>query len=63
MSTAAPQEAQVAAEPGTGLGVAAREYLDKLKAGDMGSLPVIAGMAILVVLFTLKVNTEACRGS
>jgi D-xylose transport system permease protein len=56
MSTAAPQEVQVAAEPESGLGIAAREYLAKLKAGDMGSLPVIVGMVILVVLFTLKVN-------
>src|SRR5262249_15443195 len=55
-STAAPQEVQAAAQPRDGLVQAAREYLDKLKAGDMGSLPVIFGMVILVVLFTLKVN-------
>ncbi|HEY1369650.1 MAG TPA: hypothetical protein VGF23_21165 [Gaiellaceae bacterium] len=56
MSTAAPQEVQAAAEPRAGLREAWREYLEKLKAGDMGSLPVIVGMIIIVVLFTLKVN-------
>jgi D-xylose transport system permease protein len=47
---------QVAAEPKAGLREAWREYVDKLKAGDMGSLPVIVGMVIIVILFTLKVN-------
>ncbi|HEY1370377.1 MAG TPA: hypothetical protein VGF23_24825 [Gaiellaceae bacterium] len=56
MSTASPQEVQVAAEPKAGLREAWREYVDKLKAGDMGSLPVIVGMVIIVILFTLKVN-------
>jgi D-xylose transport system permease protein len=54
-STAAPQEVRTAAERPTVAG-ALRAYLERLKAGDVGSLPVIVGMAILVVLFTLKVN-------
>src|SRR5207253_7976296 len=46
---------QAAAER-DGVVAAARAYFDRLKAGDMGSLPVIAGMAIIVVLFTAKTS-------
>jgi D-xylose transport system permease protein len=56
VSTASPQEVQVAAQPRAGLREAWREYVDKLKAGDMGSLPVIVGMIIIVILFRLKVD-------
>jgi D-xylose transport system permease protein len=56
MSTAAPPEARLA-EPGHDtLGAAIRTYIDKVKAGDVGSLPVIVGMAIIVITFTAKVN-------
>jgi D-xylose transport system permease protein len=56
MSAATPQEIQLTAAEGDGVRAAFRDYIDRLKAGDVGSLPVIVGMAILVVLFTLKVN-------
>jgi D-xylose transport system permease protein len=56
MSTAAPQEARLAdGERETVLG-AARAYVDKVRAGDVGSLPVVAGMAIIVAVFTAKVS-------
>jgi D-xylose transport system permease protein len=35
---------------------AARAYVDKVRAGDVGSLPVIVGMAIIVAVFTAKVS-------
>jgi D-xylose transport system permease protein len=56
MSTAAPQEARLAdGERETVLG-AARAYVDKVRAGDVGSLPVVVGMAIIVAVFTAKVG-------
>jgi D-xylose transport system permease protein len=56
MSAAAPPEAQaVAAENDTVLG-AARRYVEKVKAGDVGSLPVVLGMVIITIVFTAKVN-------
>jgi D-xylose transport system permease protein len=56
MSSAAPPEARLA-EPGHDtLADAFRTYIEKVKAGDVGSLPVVAGMAIIVVVFTAKVN-------
>jgi D-xylose transport system permease protein len=56
MSTAAPAEVQaVEGERDTVL-AAARAYLDRVRAGDVGSLPVIVGMAIIVVVFTAKVS-------
>jgi D-xylose transport system permease protein len=54
VSTAAPPEAQAAAVPGDGLLAAAGAYLDKLKAGDVGSLPVIVALAAMTVFFTAK---------
>ncbi|HEY6029065.1 MAG TPA: hypothetical protein VIU44_00795 [Gaiellaceae bacterium] len=55
MSTAAPGEVQVAAGGDT-VGGALRAYLEKLKAGDVGSLPVILGMVLITIIFTAKVN-------
>lgn len=37
----------------TTLGEAAREYLNRVRGGDMGSLPAIFGLAMLFVVFTL----------
>jgi D-xylose transport system permease protein len=53
MSTAAPGEVRAAA---TGDGVVAsfRAYVDRLKAGDVGSLPVILGLAAITIFFTSK---------
>jgi D-xylose transport system permease protein len=54
MSEAAPPEAQHAAEEQFGIGAAARAYVDRLKAGDVGSLPVILGMVVIVIFFTVQ---------
>ncbi|HSP71593.1 MAG TPA: hypothetical protein VLN26_04440 [Gaiellaceae bacterium] len=56
MSTAAPQEVQAAAVGADTVSGALRAYLEKLKAGDVGSLPVIFGMVIITIIFTAKVN-------
>ncbi|MDP9303905.1 MAG: sugar ABC transporter permease [Actinomycetota bacterium] len=52
MSSAAPPEAAIA-ELDT-LGAAARSYLERIKAGDVGSLPVIVGMTVIVIFFTAQ---------
>jgi D-xylose transport system permease protein len=50
-------EAQPAAEDEReGLYALAREYLEKLKAGEVGSLPVIIGLVGVTIFFTLKAN-------
>jgi D-xylose transport system permease protein len=36
-----------------GLGVYAHNYVQRLRAGDMGSLPAVAGLIVLVILFSL----------
>jgi D-xylose transport system permease protein len=55
-STATPEEVQaLAVEEDTVLG-AIRGYVDKVKAGDVGSLPVILGMVIITIVFTAKVS-------
>jgi D-xylose transport system permease protein len=52
VSTAAPQEAALADRDS--LGSAARAYFERLKAGDVGSLPVILGMTIIIIFFTAQ---------
>jgi D-xylose transport system permease protein len=52
VSTAAPGEVQAAAEERETVFGAARAYLERLKAGDVGSLPVIVGMLVIVFYFT-----------
>ena len=56
MSVAAPPEARAALEENVTVLGAARGYFDKVKAGDVGSLPVILGMVIITIIFTAKVN-------
>jgi D-xylose transport system permease protein len=53
VSTAAPPEAVNAVERET-LRSAARGYIDKIKAGDVGSLPVVAGMIVITIFFTVQ---------
>jgi D-xylose transport system permease protein len=52
VSTAAPGEVQAAAEERETVFSAARAYLERLKAGDVGSLPVIIGMLVIILYFT-----------
>jgi D-xylose transport system permease protein len=54
-STAAPQEVQAAVDERDTVVGTFRAYLDRLRAGDMGSLPVIVGMVVIVVYFTARV--------
>jgi len=54
MSVAAPGEVQAAAEEQRGVVESARRYYDTLKAGDVGSLPVILALAGMVIFFSLK---------
>jgi D-xylose transport system permease protein len=52
MSTAAPGEVKAAVEDRETVVTAGRAYLDRLIAGDVGSLPVIVGMIVIVLYFT-----------
>ncbi|MDX6512683.1 MAG: D-xylose transport system permease protein [Gaiellaceae bacterium] len=58
MSDAAPPEVKFAAEAeeDDSLGAVVRRRIGALKAGDVGSLPVIIGMILITVFFTLKTN-------
>ena len=53
MSTTAPPASQfdIQEETGRSVGAAAREYWTRVKGGDMGSLPAIIGVVVLVVIF------------
>ncbi|HET9741050.1 MAG TPA: hypothetical protein VFP78_23255 [Solirubrobacteraceae bacterium] len=53
MSTAAPPASQfdIQEETGGSIGAAAREYWTRVKGGDMGSLPAIIGVVVLVAIF------------
>jgi D-xylose transport system permease protein len=56
VSDAAPAEAQAALREADTVGGAIRRYVDRLKAGDVGSLPVIVGMIVITIIFTAKVS-------
>jgi D-xylose transport system permease protein len=47
-------EVQAAAEEGAGLGALVRARIDALNGGDVGSLPVIVGIVLITIFFTLK---------
>jgi D-xylose transport system permease protein len=55
-STAAPTEVQAVVDERDSVAAAARRYVDKIRAGDVGSLPVIVGMIVITIVFTAKVN-------
>ncbi len=48
------QTADIAVQPTPGLGTVLRDRWDATRAGDVGSLPVIVGLAIITVFFTSK---------
>jgi D-xylose transport system permease protein len=50
----APAEAVVPPDELDSIGAAARAYVERLKAGDVGSLPVILGMVVIVIFFTAQ---------
>jgi D-xylose transport system permease protein len=49
-----PPEAIIPPEELDSIGAAARGYVERLKAGDVGSLPVILGMVVIVIFFTAQ---------
>jgi D-xylose transport system permease protein len=49
-----PPETVLPPEELDSIAAAARAYVDRIKAGDVGSLPVILGMIVIVVFFTIK---------
>jgi D-xylose transport system permease protein len=49
-----PPEAVIPPEELDSISAAARGYIERLKAGDVGSLPVILGMVVIVVFFTAQ---------
>jgi D-xylose transport system permease protein len=55
MSAAAqPPEAVIPPEELDSISAAARGYIERLKAGDVGSLPVVLGMVVIVIFFTAQ---------
>ena len=54
MSTAAPGEVQAAVDERASVSGAARAYLERVKAGDVGSLPVVLGMIVITIYFTAQ---------
>jgi D-xylose transport system permease protein len=49
-----PPEAVIPPEELDSIGAAARGYIERLKAGDVGSLPVILGMVVITIFFTVQ---------
>jgi D-xylose transport system permease protein len=54
VSTAAPGEVAAAVDERGSVAAAARAYVERVKAGDVGSLPVIAGMVVIIIYFTVQ---------
>jgi D-xylose transport system permease protein len=54
----APHQVEIAVEAreDTSVGAAIRRRIEALKAGDVGSLPVIVGMVLITIFFTLKTS-------
>jgi D-xylose transport system permease protein len=53
-AVAPPPEAVLPPEEADSIGAAARGYIERLKAGDVGSLPVVLGMVVIVIFFTAQ---------
>ena len=55
MSDVAPDQKVVDADAGRvyGMGEAAREYINRLRGGELGSLPAVLGLIALVLIFTM----------
>jgi D-xylose transport system permease protein len=49
-----PPEAVIPPEELDSISAAVRGYVERIKAGDVGSLPVIVGMLVIVIFFTIK---------
>ena len=49
-----PPEAVIPPDELDSVGAAARAYVERLKAGDVGSLPVILGMIVIIIFFTAQ---------
>ena len=62
MPVAPPPEAVIPPEELDSIGAAARGYVERLKAGDVGSLPVILGMVVIVIFFTVQIERVLHRG-
>ena len=56
MSTATPVDIQVAAEDQNSFSAVLRARWEAMKAGDVGSLPVIIGIVAITIYFTLKTD-------
>ena len=54
MSATGPGETLAAVDERSSVAAAARAYLDKVRAGDVGSLPVVLGMVVIVIYFTAQ---------
>jgi D-xylose transport system permease protein len=54
---AQPEEAVVPAEELDSVGAAVRGYVDRLRAGDVGSLPVVVGVIVIGIIFNLKTSS------
>ncbi len=46
------QEAAIEAEPSAGIGQSLRSYWERVRGGDLGSLPAVAGLLALIIVFT-----------
>jgi D-xylose transport system permease protein len=54
---AQPEEAVVPAEELDSVGAAVRGYIERLKAGDVGSLPVVLGVVVIGIIFNFKTSS------
>ena len=53
-TTQSPETAEgpVIADPGSGIREHLREYVDRVRGGDVGALPALLGIVVLVIVFT-----------
>jgi D-xylose transport system permease protein len=52
-TTAQDEAPRMTVPPPGGIGEAAREYVAKVRGGDVGSLPAILGLVVLVIVFSI----------
>src|SRR4051812_18964588 len=54
-ATGAPvSQFDIKEDSGGGLGQAAREYIERVRGGDLGSLPAVLGAVVLVIVFGIS---------
>jgi D-xylose transport system permease protein len=63
VTTADPQAVDAVPEPSNGLGAIIRRRIELLRAGDVGNLPIVLGLILIVAFFYWKNENYLSAGN